>query len=87
MMLMFIITENIYDNLLQPAKVVWQRNKTIISILFTQYAKYPNTKINANVTQLNENVQIKFGINANELIRNLFVFWHYLWKLILDPVF
>ena len=25
MMLMFIITENIYDNLLQPAKVVWQR--------------------------------------------------------------
>ena len=49
-------------------------NKTIISILFTQYAKYPNTKINANVTQLNENVQIKFGINANELIRNLFVF-------------
>ena len=49
-------------------------NKTIISILFTQYAKYPNTKINANVTQLNENVQIKFAINANELIRNLFVF-------------
>ena len=49
-------------------------NKTIISILFTQYAKYPNTKINENVTQLNENVQIKFGINANELIRNLFVF-------------
>ena len=46
-------------------------NKTIISILFTQYAKYPNTKINANVTQLNENVQIKFGINANELIRNI----------------
>jgi len=48
-------------------------NKTIISILFTQYAKYPNTKINTNVTQLNENVQIKFAINANELIRNLFV--------------
>ena len=46
-------------------------NKTIISILFTQYA---NTKINANVTQLNENVQTKFGMNANELIRNLSVF-------------
>ena len=66
-------TENIYDNLLQPAKVEWQWNKTIIQHIAHSICKISKHKNKSKCNRLDKNVQIKLVKNANEWIRNLLI--------------